>query len=86
MNQYILDEVMNLEKGNEMSVLNSYMLMQKLIGNVQLINDEKNVLSYQVDVEEIIDSSIEAEDLIKLRTEGGWEYSEDKTKLIKFLV
>jgi hypothetical protein len=51
---------------------------------VELINDNDNNLSYQANVNDILESSISIEELITLR-QSGWELSEDEKIVFKHL-
>lgn len=86
LNIYILREIMNLDEldtSEALSNLNGFALMKKYV-NVKLINDNDNNLSYQANVNDILESSISIEELITLR-QSGWELSEDEKIVFKHL-
>ena len=82
LNEYIIYEIMKLESDYSTSLINGISKLGNL--KIDLLYTKEYNLFYQVKIEDILKSDLEAEDIIYLRN-GGWELSEDKKYIVKFL-
>ena len=82
LNEYIIYEIMKLESDNSTSLFNSLRVFGDI--KVDLLHDENNVLFYQVKISDILKNKLTTDDIFYLRN-GGWELSEDKKYIVKFL-
>lgn len=78
-----LEEIMKLESDSSVSNMIAIDILQRH-ANVELNRDEKENLFYSVNVNDVLLSDINEEDLIKVRN-NGWTITEDGNKLIKKL-
>lgn len=81
MNKIILEEIMKLPQTEEFGLMCSISILSKY-GTVDILQDDKHNLYYQIKVSDILLSDITAEDLMNVRN-SGWELSDDKKCLIK---
>ena len=82
LNEYIIYEIMKLDSDNSTSLFNSLRVFGDI--KVDLLHDENNVIFYQVKISDIIKNKLTTDDMIYLRN-GGWELSENKEYIVKFL-
>ena len=82
LNEYIIYEIMKLESDNSTSLFNSLRVFGDI--KVDLLHDENNVLFYQVKISDILKNKLTTDDIFYLRN-GGWELSENKEYIVKFL-
>lgn len=80
MNKLIFDEIMKLPSDKEGGVMASIGNLSKY-ADVKLLTNEKNELYYQADVNDILESEMDEEEMIGLR-DVGWEYSQDKKSVV----
>ena len=83
MNRIILEEIMKLEPTNEFGIMSTVGTLSKY-GKVDLIQDNKFNLFYQIKVSDILLSDITSDELINVRN-GGCGIKKDKKFLIKKL-
>lgn len=83
LNEYIIYEIFKLDSDNSTSLFNSLNIFNGKV-KVDLLHDEKNNLFYQAKIKDILKSDLDGEQLISIRN-GGWELSEDKENVVKFL-
>lgn len=83
MNEYIIYEIMNIESDDSSSLFNVLNLLNSKV-NVDLLTNEKNEIFYNVNLSDILKSDLTMEDILYVRN-GGWELSNDKKNIVKFL-
>lgn len=83
LNEYIIYEIMKLDSDKSTSLFNSLGLLNSKI-KVDLLHDEKYNLYYRANIKDILNSDFDADNIIYIRN-GGWELSEDKKYIVKFL-
>lgn len=83
LNEYIVYEIMKLESDNSTSLFNSLNILEGKV-KVDLLSDEKHKLYYQANIKDILKTDIDADKIIQLRN-GGWELSDNKKHIVKFL-
>lgn len=83
LNEYIIYEIMKLESDGSTSLFNSLKMLNEKV-KVDLLSDEKYKLYYQAKLSDVLKSDIDADEIIYLRN-GGWELSENKEFLIKYI-
>lgn len=80
--KYYIEEVMKLDSDGSTSLMNGLARFKHKL-NVEMKLDEKTYDTYfSVNIDDIINSGMQVEDIIYLRN-GGWEMSEDKKFLIR---
>ena len=82
LNEYIIYEIMKLDSDGSTSLFNSLRVFGDI--KVDLLHDENNVLFYQAKISDILKNKLTTDDMIYLRN-GGWELSENKEYIVKFL-
>lgn len=83
LNEYIIYEIMKLESDKSVSLFNSLALLNNKV-KVDLLQDEKFNLYYQAKIKDILKSDLDADNIINLRN-SGWELSDNKEYIVKFL-
>lgn len=83
LNEYIIYEIMKLESDKSVSLFNSLALLNNKV-KVDLLQDEKFNLYYQAKIKDILKSDLDADNIISLRN-SGWELSDNKEYIVKFL-
>lgn len=83
LNKYILYEIMKVDSDGSTSLFNSLNVLGNKV-KVDLLSDEKHTLYYQANISDILKSDLDTDEIIYIRN-GGWELSEDKESLIKFI-
>lgn len=83
LNKYMIDEIMSLPTDDESLVNSINMLVNDFHLNVEILMNDKYEPYYNVLVKDILNSNMEADDLI-LISSCGWILSEDKESIIKF--
>ena len=74
---------MKLESDKSVSLFNSLALLNNKV-KVDLLQDEKFNLYYQAKIKDILKSDLDADNIISLRN-SGWELSDNKEYIVKFL-
>jgi hypothetical protein len=82
LNEYIIYEIMKLESDDSTSLMNGLNKLKDI--KVDLLQTEDYKLFYQTSIKDILNTDLDGEDIIYLRN-GGWELSEDKKYIVKFL-
>ena len=83
LNQYILYEIMKVDSDNSTSLFNSLRILNNKV-KVDLLSNENYSLFYQAKISDILKSDLDTEDIIYLRN-GGWELSENKEFIVKYI-
>lgn len=83
LNKYILYEIMKVDSDGSTSLFNSLRVLNGKV-KVDLLSDEKHSLYYQANISDILKSDLDTEDIIYLRN-GGWELSENKEFIVKYI-
>lgn len=83
LNEYIIYEIMKLESDKSVSLFNSLALLNNKV-KIDLLQDEKFNLYYQAKIKDILKSDLDADNIISLRN-SGWELSDNKEYIVKFL-
>lgn len=83
LNKYILYEIMKIDSDNSTSLFNTLRILNGKV-KVDLLSDEKYSLFYQAKISDILKSDLDTEDIIYLRN-GGWELSENKNYIVKYI-
>lgn len=86
MNKNWLIEIMKMPKigiSDEISLLGSFALLQQYV-NVEVISDSDGNITYEAYVDDIVNSNITDDILIKLN-QNGWSINDENTKIIKRL-
>ena len=86
MNKNWLIEIMKMPKigiSDEISLLGSFALLQQYV-NVEVLSDSDGNITYEAYVDDIVNSNITDDTLIKLN-QNGWSINDENTKIIKRL-
>ena len=83
LNKYIIYEIMKLDSDNSTSLMNGINVLNEKV-KVDLLSSIDYKIYYQASIDDILKSDIDADTIIYLRN-GGWELSEDKKYIVKFL-
>lgn len=83
-NEYLLYEFFKIESDGSTSLFNALNVISRNGITVDLLQDEQHNLYYEMDVKDVLKSDIESDDILYIRN-GGWELSENKKKIVKFL-
>ena len=83
-NEYMFNEIMQMQPSNKKAISITLEQMMKYCQNIQLLMTEKNEVFYRVDANFIKQLNIESSDLLALN-QSGWVLSENKKYLDFFI-
>lgn len=83
MEKLLLDEMMKMNKSSDLEGIGNSMRIMAKYAPIELINDDKYNLFYECKLDDVLKSDVDEETMIQMVTQCGWEYSDDKTKLIR---